>query len=108
MEREQFIIRHHHERIDGKGYPDGLTGDQLDDLTKILTVVDSYDAMTSQRNYRKNMNMAEAVEELYRRSATQFDTRIVEYFARGILDFIPTADVFTEEHLESIYMKQEQ
>jgi putative nucleotidyltransferase with HDIG domain len=108
MEREQFIIRHHHERIDGKGYPDGLTGDQLDDLTKILIVVDSYDAMTSQRNYRKNMNMVEAVEELYRRSGTQFDTRIVEYFARSILDFIPTLDVFTQEHLESIYLKQEQ
>jgi putative nucleotidyltransferase with HDIG domain len=108
MEREQFIIRHHHERIDGKGYPDGLTGDQLDDLTKILIVVDSYDAMTSQRNYRKNMNMEEAVEELYRRSGTQFDTRIVEYFARSILDFIPTLDVFTQEHLESIYLKQEQ
>ncbi|MGB3224993.1 MAG: HD domain-containing phosphohydrolase [Desulforhopalus sp.] len=108
MEREQFIIRHHHERIDGRGYPDGLTGDQLDDLTKILIVVDSYDAMTSKRNYRKNMNMQEAVEELYRRSGTQFDTMIVEYFARSILDFIPTKDVFSQEHLESIYLKQQQ
>jgi putative nucleotidyltransferase with HDIG domain len=108
MEREQFIIRHHHERIDGRGYPDGLTGDQLDDLTKILTVVDSYDAMTSKRNYRKNMTMQEAVEELYRRSGTQFDTMIVEYFARSILHFIPAKDVFTQEHLESIYLKQQQ
>jgi putative nucleotidyltransferase with HDIG domain len=108
MEREQFIIRHHHERIDGKGYPDGLTGDQLDDLTKILVVVDSYDAMTSKRNYRKNLNMQEAVEELYRYSGTQFDTVIVEYFARSILHFIPAKDVFTQEHLESIYLKQQQ
>jgi putative nucleotidyltransferase with HDIG domain len=106
MEREQIIIRHHHERIDGRGYPDGLTGDQLDDLTKILIVVDSYDAMTSKRNYRKNMTLQEAVEELYRCSGTQFDTVIVEYFARSILHFIPTKDVFTQEHLESIYLKQ--
>ncbi len=104
MEREQFIIRHHHERIDGKGYPDGLTGDQLDDLTKILVVVDSYDAMTSKRNYRKNMNLHEAVKELYGCSGTQFDTDIVEYFARSITNFTPTKDVFTREHLENIYL----
>ncbi len=104
MEREQFIIRHHHERIDGKGYPDGLTGDQLDDLTKILIVVDSYDAMTSKRNYRKNMNLQEAVKELYRGIGTQFDPNIVEYFARSITHFTPTNDVFTQEHLENIYL----
>jgi len=64
MAREQFIIRHHHERMDGTGYPDGLTGDDLDPLTKILIVVDSYDAMTSRRNYRRNLTMDEAVREL--------------------------------------------
>jgi putative two-component system response regulator len=87
MEREQFIIRHHHERLDGKGYPDGLNGDQLDDLTKILIVVDSYDAMTSKRNYRKNMTLEEAVEELYSCSGTQFAPDIVEYFAKNIVDY---------------------
>ena len=104
MEREQFIIRHHHERMDGKGYPDGLTGDQLDDLTKILIVVDSYDAMTSKRNYRKNMSMEEAIEELYRCSGTQFSPNIVEYFARNIVDFTPKKGVFHREHLESVYL----
>ncbi|MCP4337322.1 MAG: response regulator [Desulfobulbaceae bacterium] len=104
MEKEQFIIRHHHERMDGKGYPDGLNGEQLDDLTKIIIVVDSYDAMTSKRNYRKNMTMEEAVEELYSCSGTQFDLDIVEYFARSIIDYIPTKDVFTKEHLENIYI----
>jgi putative nucleotidyltransferase with HDIG domain len=107
MEREQFIIRHHHERIDGKGYPDGLTGDQLDDLTKILIVVDSYDAMTSKRNYRKNMNLQEAVKELYKGIGTQFDPNIVEYFSRSIIDFTPTKDVFTQEHLENIYLNSQ-
>jgi len=104
MEREQFIIRHHHERMDGTGYPAGLTGDQLDDLTKILIVVDSYDAMTSKRNYRKNMTRQEAVEELYRCSRSQFDPEIVEYFARSIVDFTPTEKVFTREYLDNVYL----
>lgn len=107
MEREQFIIRHHHERMDGRGYPDGLTGDQLDDLTKILIVVDSYDAMTSRRNYRKNLTMEEAVEELYKCSGTQFDSNIVEYFARSIVDFTPTKGFFSQEYLENVYLNNQ-
>lgn len=103
MEREQFIIRHHHERMDGKGYPDGLKGDQLDDLTKIIIVVDSYDAMTSRRNYRENKTMEEAVEELYNCSGSQFDENIVDYFSKSIVDFTPTNSVFTEQDLENIY-----
>lgn len=89
MEREQFIIRHHHERMDGTGYPDGLTGNELDKLTKILTVADSYDAMTSFRNYRRNMNMEEAVEELKRCAGTQFDKEIVTVFTENIHFFSP-------------------
>lgn len=106
MEREQFIIRHHHERMDGKGYPDGLVGDQLDDLTKILTVVDSYDAMTSRRNYRRNLSMDEAIEELNRCSGTQFDPTIVDIFAQTITEFSPTDSVFTDEYLDHIYLKE--
>lgn len=105
MEKEQFIIRHHHERVDGKGYPDGLTGEQLDDLTKIIIVVDSYDAMTSKRNYRRNMTMDEAVEELYRCSGSQFDLNVVEYFANNIVDFVPSEGVFSQEYLEGLYQK---
>lgn len=101
MEREQFIIRHHHERIDGKGYPYGINGDQLDQLTKILTVVDSYDAMTSRRNYRKNLNMVEALTELYACSDTQFDRQTVEVFAKTIVNFSPTNSIFSAEYLEN-------
>jgi putative two-component system response regulator len=107
MEREQFIIRHHHERMDGRGYPDGLTGDMLDDLTKIIIVVDSYDAMTSKRNYRKNMSMDQALEELYRCSGSQFDPNVVEYFAGSIIDFIPNDEVFSREYLENLYHKDQ-
>jgi putative two-component system response regulator len=106
MNREQDIIRHHHERLDGNGYPDGLTGDELDDLTKIITVVDSYDAMTSKRNYRQNKTMEEAVEELHRCSGKQFEPEIVNIFTRAIIAFKPVAIEFTEESLESFYEKE--
>ncbi len=104
MEREQFIIRHHHERVDGKGYPDGLKGDNLDKLTKILIVVDSYDAMTSRRNYRKNLTREEALVELHRYVDTQFDKRTVEFFASTIVNFNSTNNVFSEEYLENYYL----
>jgi putative two-component system response regulator len=96
MEREQFIIRHHHERMDGMGYPRGLTGDQLDDLTKIIMVVDSYDAMTSFRKYRRNKNLDEAIEELHACSGTQFDPAIVDIFVKHIEEFVPEQMVEAE------------
>ncbi len=80
LKRESMIIRHHHERVDGGGYPDGLTGGQLDMLTKILTVADSYDAMTSMRSYKVNKTMKEAVAELQDCAGTQFDPDVVEAF----------------------------
>jgi putative nucleotidyltransferase with HDIG domain len=101
MEREQFIIRHHHERMDGKGYPDGIKGDQLDILTKIIIVVDSYDAMTPRRNYRKNLSMEEALTELYNCSGTQFDKETVDVFSKTIVNFNPTNSVFSREYLEN-------
>jgi len=106
MEREQFIIRHHHERMDGSGYPDGLKGEELDELTRILIVVDSYDAMTSRRNYRKNLTRGEAVTELIKCSGSQFDPSIVEVFSRSILDFIPTKSIFTQGYLEPAYNRR--
>ncbi len=103
MEREHSIIRHHHERMDGKGYPDGLTGDKLCPLTRILIVVDSYDAMTSRRNYRRNLSMEEAIEELYSNSDTQFDRETVEYFSRSIVHFTPANSEIDPTDLDSIY-----
>ncbi|MDH3454537.1 MAG: response regulator [Desulfuromonadales bacterium] len=80
LEREGTIVRHHHERIDGKGYPDGIGGDELDILTRILTVADSYDAMTSQRSYRIDLARAEAIDELRSCTGSQFDPEVVEHF----------------------------
>ncbi len=81
MEREQNIIRHHHEKLDGSGYPDGIGGDDLDTLTRILIIADSFDAMTSRRNYRRNLSTDEAVAELRRCAGSQFDPELVECFA---------------------------
>jgi len=80
LRRESTIIRHHHERVDGTGYPFGLQGDEIDLLTKILTVADSYDAMTSMRSYKVNMTTDDAIGELHRCSGSQFDPEVVSAF----------------------------
>jgi len=78
-----------------------LGGDDLDMMTKILIVVDSYDAMTSKRNHRENMSMAEAVQELQRCSGSQFDSSCVEAFGHAIVSFNATSDAFSREYLEN-------
>lgn len=74
------IIRNHHERYDGKGYPDGLKGDEISLVTRIVTIVDAYDAMTSKRGYRKELSKQEAIEELKNNRGTQFDPYLVDQF----------------------------
>jgi HD-GYP domain-containing protein (c-di-GMP phosphodiesterase class II) len=75
------IVYEHHERIDGKGYPNSLKGDQISLLSKIVCVADAYDAMTSIRPYRKKvMTVDEAVNELLANRGTQFDEQVVDVF----------------------------
>ena len=71
------MIRSHHERCDGTGYPDGRPSGELSLATRILAVADAYDAMTSDRPYRKGMSAAQALEELRRGVGTQFDADVV-------------------------------
>lgn len=82
------VILYHHERYDGKGYPENLKGDDIPYNARILTVVDSFDAMTSERPYNKRKSYGEAIEELKRCSGTQFDPKIVEAFIEGIKESI--------------------
>jgi HD-GYP domain-containing protein (c-di-GMP phosphodiesterase class II) len=70
----------HHERIDGKGYPHGLSGEDIPLIAKITCVVDSYDAMTTNRIYTPAKTPEEAMAELKRCAGTQFDTEVVEAF----------------------------
>ncbi len=74
-------IRGHHESFDGSGYPDRLGGDDLPLLTKIMTVADAFDAMTSERTYRSSKKTKEAISELKRASGIQFDPDVVDAFA---------------------------
>jgi HD-GYP domain-containing protein (c-di-GMP phosphodiesterase class II) len=73
-------IRHHHERWDGKGYPDGLAGEDIPLGARVITVADCFDAMTSDRPYRQALPAEIALLELRHGSGTQFDPRVVEAF----------------------------
>jgi putative nucleotidyltransferase with HDIG domain len=77
---EQKIIRHHHERFDGKGYPDCLKGEEIPFLSRILSVADVYDALTSDRSYRKRMPDENALKIIRENSGSQFDPKVVDLF----------------------------
>lgn len=78
-------VRHHHERFDGKGYPDGLEGTDIPLIARILCLADSYDAMTSNRVYRRRLSDKEVREEILRCAGTQFDPALAALFV-NILD----------------------
>jgi len=77
---EQKIIRHHHERFDGKGYPDGLKGEEIPILSRILSVADVYDALTTDRAYRRKMSNEKAIEIIKENVGSQFDPAIARVF----------------------------
>lgn len=71
-------ILHHHERLDGRGYPMGLTADEIPEFARIIAVADAFDSMTSTRSYRQARPVADVVEELRRCAGTQFEPRFVD------------------------------
>ena len=77
-------IRHHHERMDGRGYPDGLLGDEIPLAARIIHVADSLDAMTTKRLYRDERSFEEALEEIRRGRGTDFCTLCVDAFERAV------------------------
>ncbi|MBE5827319.1 MAG: HD domain-containing protein [Butyrivibrio sp.] len=109
---------YHHERYDGKGYPEGLKGESIPLYARIVGVADSYDAMSSNRVYRRHLSKDEIIEEIQKGSATQFDPNVVPYMVDMINDGyvnvvkMETADSddkssdfhITEEDIPSVYM----
>jgi len=82
-------IRHHHERVDGEGYPDGLKGDDIPLIASIIAVADSFDAMTTQRPYRTPFSSEEAIEEVKHHQGTQFHPvaadALIGLYEKGLL-----------------------
>ena len=81
------IIRSHHERWDGKGYPDGLAGTQIPLESRMIAVADAFDAMTSFRAYRQSLSLDQARAELIRNKGTQFDPELVDDFIEILNDY---------------------
>ncbi|TVL94048.1 HD-GYP domain-containing protein [Streptomyces sp. SAJ15] len=84
LEEARAAILHHHERLDGSGYPYGLAGRDIPECARVVAVADAFDAMTSNRSYSRARPVAKAVEELHRCAGTQFDPRMVRALARAL------------------------
>ena len=84
-----LAVRHHHERMDGKGYPDGLSGQNIPLMGRAIAVVDAFDAMTSDRAYRPAPGVEVAIEEFRRTAGTQFDPQ----FAGKMLELIQSGQI---------------
>ncbi|MBI5756059.1 MAG: diguanylate cyclase [Nitrospirae bacterium] len=85
------LIRHHQEFYDGKGYPDGICGELIPLACRILSVVDTYDAMTTDRPYRNALPVEAAIAELRRCAGTQFDPNVVDIFIRILVSHLESA-----------------
>jgi len=96
LEEEAGWIRHHHERLDGGGYPDGLLGDQLPIESRIIMAADAFEAITADRPYRDRRSVAEAMRELSRHAGTQFDPVCIEALdrivGRGLVGSVSAGD----------------
>lgn len=80
-----LMAKYHHERLDGRGYPDGLVDAQIPLGAKIVSLADAFDAMTTDRPYRRRRSFEDVVRDLRQNSGTQFDGKVVAAFARAIL-----------------------
>jgi putative nucleotidyltransferase with HDIG domain len=92
-------ILHHHERMDGRGYPGGLVGDDIPLFARIIAVADAFDSLTTSRSHREANTVEEAIAELHRRAGTQFDPSIVVALERGL-----TRQIWTPTQLEPSLM----
>jgi HD-GYP domain-containing protein (c-di-GMP phosphodiesterase class II) len=96
FEQVSLLVLHHHERLDGKGYPAGLKGDEIPLGSRIVSILDAFDAMISNRCYRPGLPLEEAVRRLETDSGTQFDPDIVRLFLPLALAELPRVSQITE------------
>src|SRR5690606_9932880 len=85
------IVRHHHEYWDGSGYPDGLAGESIPELARIMAVADAYEAMTRVRPYRPALSAEQAIAQLEAESGRHYDPKIVQKFVRFIRESVSVA-----------------
>lgn len=81
-------ILSHHERWDGKGYPQGIKGERIPKLSRIISIIDAYDVMTHDRPYRKALSHTQAIEELRKCAGTQFDPKLVDIFIKSVSELL--------------------
>ena len=93
------VIRHHHERFDGLGYPDGLKGDEIPFFSKIISIADTYDAMSSDRPYRKALPHKVCIDEIKRCAGTQFDPKIIPVAIKALKDYYIAKNAY-EKHIK--------
>jgi putative nucleotidyltransferase with HDIG domain len=86
MDEVTQCVLHHHERLDGKGYPDGLAGDAIPIGSRVIAVADTFDAMTTDRPYRRGLSIDAAIAEMRRVAGTQLDASLVDVFLKMIDD----------------------
>ena len=78
------MVKHHHERYDGRGYPSSLAGEDIPLHARIVSIADAFDAMTSDRSYRPRFTLIKALDEVERCKGTQFDPKLAEIFIEAI------------------------
>ena len=101
----KVTILMHHERVDGLGYPHGISGEKIHEAAKICGVCDSFDALTSDRIYRKAWSICDAVEYMYSMSGTQYDKRIVDEFLRFVAIYPEGTVVLLNTNIIAIVVK---
>ncbi|MEO5971423.1 MAG: HD-GYP domain-containing protein [Bdellovibrionia bacterium] len=98
-------VRHHHERIDGAGYPDGIKGENIPLTARILLIADTFDAMTTTRPYRKGLDFDFAYKELKQFSGRQFDPQLVQIFLKAHPKWGALETDITEEFVAANYRR---
>lgn len=106
FEKVATYAKHHHERYDGRGYPDGLKGEDIPLFSRIILIADTFDAMTSSRPYRKGLEYEVAFAELVEFSGSQFDATLVKHFISAMTkESKKNTETFTLSIIDGVFQK---